>query len=156
MRRDRSGARCHCRVSRSIAALKSRLSRRARTARERRLRPPGGFLAVLVLGAPVPKRLLATAEVPNPGCQAARWGGSFKYWSSQSETLFLETVRPTICFSSLTGSRLEDHTESLGIFGGVGEARSAEGIAASPRIWKARGWGLRLFRVSFPCLSLQN
>lgn len=42
MRRDRSGARCHCRVSRSIAAYKSRLSRRARTARERRLRPDRG------------------------------------------------------------------------------------------------------------------
>lgn len=79
MRRDRSGARCHCRVSRSIAAYKSRLSRRARTARVRRLRPDPGSARCSASGLKPQQEFLATAEVPKPGCQAARWGGSVKY-----------------------------------------------------------------------------
>lgn len=79
MRRDRSGARCHCRVSRSIAASKSRLSRRARTARERRLRPDPGSARSSASGLQPLQEFLATAGVPKPGCQEARWGGSVKY-----------------------------------------------------------------------------
>lgn len=67
-----------------------------------------GVLAVFGLGALVPeKNFLTTAEVPKPGHPAARWEwgpGSFKYY--QSETLFLEIIRTTICFPSLTCSRL--------------------------------------------------
>lgn len=78
IRRDRSGARWHCRVSRSISAFKSRLSRRARTTSERRFGPDQGVLVVLALRAPAAEKIVGNGRGPKTGMPGGAVGRIFQ------------------------------------------------------------------------------